>query len=157
MGRLQTILVPVDGSPPSLAALDHAVALASDYGARLDVLHVLQSRDPLARDARVEAERETESAVERARHTLGTRVHLTTVVGEVTRAIIDAARQGVDMIVMGTHGHVGRLHALLGSVTEGVVRNAPCPVLTVRVAGTGYQTFAEQRHGRPSLGDQPPR
>jgi universal stress protein A len=38
----------------------------------------------------------------------------------------------VDLIVMGTHGRRGLSHALLGSVAEKVVRNAPCPVLTVR-------------------------
>jgi nucleotide-binding universal stress UspA family protein len=47
--------------------------------------------------------------------------------------IIRFAREGdVDLIVMGTHGHTGLTHVLLGSVTEKVVRKAPCPVLTVR-------------------------
>jgi nucleotide-binding universal stress UspA family protein len=38
----------------------------------------------------------------------------------------------VDMIVMGTHGRTGLAHVLIGSVAERVVREAPCPVLTVK-------------------------
>ena len=40
--------------------------------------------------------------------------------------------KNVDLIVMGTHGHTGLAHMLMGSVAEKVVRKAPCPVLTVR-------------------------
>ncbi len=59
-----------------------------------------------------------------------------------------------DLIVIGTYGRIGRLHAMLGSVAEGVIRNAPCPVLVVRQPGSGYQSFAERRHGRPTLAEQ---
>jgi universal stress protein A len=45
-----------------------------------------------------------------------------------------ANAQGIDVIVMGTHGRTGVAHLLLGSVAERVVRTAPCPVLTVRQA-----------------------
>jgi nucleotide-binding universal stress UspA family protein len=47
-----------------------------------------------------------------------------------------AARQGVDLIVMGTHGRTGLAHMLIGSVAERVVRHAPCSVLTVRAPRT---------------------
>ena len=43
-----------------------------------------------------------------------------------------AKEKDIDLIIMGTHGHSGLAHVLLGSVTEKVVRKAPCPVLTVR-------------------------
>jgi nucleotide-binding universal stress UspA family protein len=43
-----------------------------------------------------------------------------------------ASSRDIDLIVMGTHGRIDREHMLTGSVAEGVVRNAPCPVLTVR-------------------------
>jgi nucleotide-binding universal stress UspA family protein len=43
-----------------------------------------------------------------------------------------AATNGIDLIVLGTHGRGGMAHLLLGSVAEKVVRTAPCPVLTVR-------------------------
>jgi nucleotide-binding universal stress UspA family protein len=43
-----------------------------------------------------------------------------------------AGEEGVDLIVMGTHGHTGLRHLLLGSVAEEVTRHAPCPVFTIR-------------------------
>jgi nucleotide-binding universal stress UspA family protein len=43
-----------------------------------------------------------------------------------------AQEEGVDLIVMGTHGRTGLRHVLLGSVAEAVVRAAPCPVFTIR-------------------------
>ena len=45
-----------------------------------------------------------------------------------------------ELIVMGTHGRTGLAHLLLGSVAEGVVREAPCPVLTVRARAQAVQT-----------------
>ena len=48
-------------------------------------------------------------------------------------AIIEAVEDGdYDLVVMGTHGRTGVVHALLGSVAEQVVQHASCPVLTVR-------------------------
>lgn len=160
---LQLILVPVDGSPPSVAALAHAVSLAEDSGARIDVLHVQAPEDfrvgsttPLASEARRVINEALDDAIDDASARLTGRVAHLTVSGDPLRAIVDIARDGhYDLIVLGTHGRIGRLHALLGSVAEGVVRNAPCPVLTVREPGGGYQTFAERRHGRPSIGEPP--
>jgi nucleotide-binding universal stress UspA family protein len=154
MATLQAILVPMDGSPPSLAALEHAVALAQDYGATIDVLHVTPPADPLSPSVRQDIERTMDAAVERAQASLARRVSRRTTIGDPLREIIESARAGFDLIVMGTHGRVGRLHAMLGSTAEGVVRNAPCPVLTVRHASEGYQSFAERRHHRPSLAEQ---
>src|SRR5262245_19839856 len=54
-------------------------------------------------------------------------------VGPPAETIVRIAQeQAADLIVMGTHGRTGLQHALLGSVTEKVVRLAPCPVMTVR-------------------------
>ena len=44
----------------------------------------------------------------------------------------EAASQRIDLIVIGTHGHTGIKHLLLGSIAERVVQHAPCPVLTVK-------------------------
>jgi nucleotide-binding universal stress UspA family protein len=55
------------------------------------------------------------------------------ITGNTFLEIIQVARDGdVDMIVMGTHGRTGWAHVLIGSVAERVVREAPCPVLTVK-------------------------
>lgn len=164
MPALQSILVPVDGSPPSLAALEHAIALAEDLGATIDVLHVDEREEPggstgaLLPSTRSEIDRAMEDAMEdavnAARDLLGERLSTRSEAGDPLRTIVKVANDGhYDLIVIGTYGRVGRLHALLGSVTEGVVRNAPCPVLTVREPGSGYQSFAERRHGRPTLAE----
>lgn len=163
MAALQLILVPIDGSIPSLAALDHAVVLAEDSAARVDVLHVaapeefsVGSGSPLTPQARRDAEAAMDDAIDQARARLPGRVSRRTVSGDPLRTIVESARDGrYDLVVLGTHGRVGRLHELIGSVAEGVVRNAPCPVLIVREPGAGYQSFAERRHGRPSLAEQP--
>lgn len=162
MTAVQSILVPVDGSPPSLAALEHAIALAEDEGARIDLLHVeapdefsIGSTSPLQSSTRREHERALEAAAHRARDLLGSRCGTLVERGDPLRTIVTVASAGqYDLIVIGTHGRSGRLRAMLGSVAEGVVRMAPCPVLTVREPGGGYQSFAERRHWRPSFADQ---
>src|SRR5688500_2646095 len=128
MPALQSILVPVDGSAPSLAALEHAVALAEDLGARIDVLHVeapTSELSPTTRRAldKAEIERAIDDAVDHGRSLLGDRIAKRTEAGDPLRTIVTVASEGAyDLIVIGTHGRVGRLHALLGSVAEGVVR-----------------------------------
>jgi nucleotide-binding universal stress UspA family protein len=165
MPALRNILVPIDGSTPSVAALDHAVALAEDGDASIHVLHVeapdefeVGSMTPLSADARTEIGRAMDEAVERAREHLEDRVSFRTIPGDPLREIVNMASEGAfDLVVIGTHGRAGRLRSLLGSVAEGVVRNAPCPVLTVREPGGEYQSFAERRHGRPSFSGREPR
>ena len=154
MNTLRTILVPIDGSAPSLAALDHAVTLACDYDALLKVLHVLPQEDRLAPEARAEITRQMQDAVDLAADALGDRLTYTVIVGDPVRDIIDAAADDVDLIVIGTHGRVGRLLSILGSTAAGVIRNAPVPVLAVRDISEGYQGFAESRHRRPTITEQ---
>jgi nucleotide-binding universal stress UspA family protein len=163
MASIRSILVPVDGSAPSTAALEHAIALAEECPTtRVDVLHVespdefeFGSMTPMAPGAREQATMEMDAAVVRAKERLGDRASRRTVTGDPLRRILEVASEGdYELIVMGTHGRVGRLRELLGSVAEGVVRNAPCPVLTVREPGGEYQSFAERLHERPSLAEQ---
>ena len=62
-------------------------------------------------------------------------MHGLLVQGTPTQTIIDTAgEQGVDLIILGTHGRTGLAHVLLGSVAEHVVRQGLCPVLVVRRA-----------------------
>jgi nucleotide-binding universal stress UspA family protein len=164
MGHIQKLLVPMDGSPSSLTALAEALTLAEDLGggAEVDVLHV-KTADPLdagstaaaATGAEAQAEREMEEAIAGAKRRLGDRLSRRTDAGDPIRKILEvAAADHADLIVMGTHGRVGRLHALVGSVAEGVVRNASCPVLTVRQGRGEEESFAERIHGRQSLAEQ---
>jgi nucleotide-binding universal stress UspA family protein len=146
MIQLQRILVPTDFSKYSDVALNYAVALAEKFGAELLLLHVVQDLALFIPDAVAVAppiappiEQFTAAArdaLERAVKAHGLeRLGVEREVREGTpffEIIRFAKERNVDLIVMGTHGHTGLAHVLLGSVTERVVRKAPCPVLTVR-------------------------
>lgn len=157
MAHIKRILVPSDGSPPSLAALCEAAMLAEELGASIDVLEVqgpdrfeVGSAVSVSAGTHERAQRDLEQAVDAVKRNLGERVTRRTERGDPLRTIIDTAAD-YDLVVMGTHGRIGRLHSLLGSVAEGVVRNAPCPVLTVRQPAGEAESFAERRHGRSSI------
>lgn len=156
MGHIHKILVPMDGSPSSIAALTQALTLAEDVGASIDVLHV-NAPAPAVASAEHQAERDMESAIAEAKKWLGERLSRHTDDGEPIRKILEtAAAEHADLIVMGTHGRVGRLHALLGSVAEAVVRSAPCPVLTVRQPDGEEESFSERIHHREPIAKQAP-
>jgi nucleotide-binding universal stress UspA family protein len=130
--NIASILCPTDFSEPSRHAMEHAAAIASWCGARVIPLHV---QEPVYATvaAYVGAEGERTPA--------GTQIVYGTSPAE---AIADfAASSNVDLIVMGTHGLGGFQHLILGSVTESVLREAECPVLTVppRVRSTSRVPF----------------
>lgn len=147
-GRPERILVPVDFSEHSDLILASAGALARRFGAALDVLHVmvqLNYPDPYVVDAaalRAMAEdaRETvpETLAEKAAEVIGDDVPVESHVrvGVAAAGIVEFAEErGSDMVVVGSHGRTGMERIFLGSVAEGVVRQAPCPVLTVKPTG----------------------
>jgi nucleotide-binding universal stress UspA family protein len=115
MIALDRILVPHDFTETAAAALDKARTLADIFEASCDVVHVVER-------AGTDAGGEPPP---------GVTIHYRDGVPheEIVRY---ADEHRVDLIVMGTHGRRGLAHALLGSVAERVVRNARCPVLTVR-------------------------
>ncbi len=139
------ILVAMDFSPPSDAALDYARALATRFDARLHLLHVVEDPMRAVYSAEVfvpEVEGLRDSALERATASLRERlgasdagaVHasVAALIGTPAYSIVEyAAAHDIDLIVMGTHGRGGMSHLLMGSVAERVVRSAACPVLTV--------------------------
>lgn len=145
MISIKRILVPTDFSEHSLQAITYACELARRFAAELHLLHVAvplampmpymgtvsdEVFDPekSARKALAELEHpgfETLSPVERI-------VRTGTPFVEIVR---HAKENDIDLIVMGTHGRTGLVHALIGSVAEKVVRKASCPVLTVRPEG----------------------
>lgn len=146
MISLHRILVPTDFSKHSEVALNYALALAEKFGARLFLLHVVQDLALFIPDAvavappiapPVEqftaAARDALERVVQANNLEGGNVQREVREGAPFYEIIRFAKEtAIDLIVMGTHGHTGLTHVLLGSVTEKVVRKAPCPVLTVR-------------------------
>lgn len=141
---IKRILVPVDFSAASRAALWRAGELATALGATIELLHVVDLPQPLViteghvplppeyrRDVRRGAEDHLKEWLETAKvpatfqRSLGE--------GKPFVEIVKYAREhGVDLIVMGTHGRGGMAHLLLGSVADKVIRTAPCPVMTVR-------------------------
>lgn len=145
---IKRILVPMDFSPPSDAALEYARSVAARYGASLHLLHVaedpyraLYSAEvfvPEMEGLREEILSDTAGRLkDRLRPSDVTEFHATadSIIGTPAGSIVEyAAGHEVDLIVMGTHGRGGMSHLLMGSVAERVVRTAPCPVLTVREA-----------------------
>ena len=137
------ILLPTDGSRGNSRAVEQAIGLAAQSDARLHVLFVVEDLPyaPEMMDGQVEARlREIgEEAISDIRqHAADAGVSVETALEDGTphRSILEYAdEEGMDLIVMGTHGRSGLDRYLLGSVTERVVRGADTPVLTVRVDG----------------------
>jgi nucleotide-binding universal stress UspA family protein len=143
---VQHVLVPIDFSATADRALAYAIALAQQLHARLTLLHVLDLTPVTMEemtagvvatyldDLETDAQHLLQSSLERVRHA-GLQGESLLVQGTPTQTIVDTAgEQGVDLIIMGTHGRTGLAHVFLGSVAEHVVRQGPCPVLVVRRA-----------------------
>jgi nucleotide-binding universal stress UspA family protein len=150
------MLVCVEPSSCSVVALRHALDLAESVGSRLDVLQVLPSE---AESDRAEPEsvilHQLDELMEQAARKLGDGFRQLERSGEPADAILKACDEGnYDLIVMGTHGRVGRLHMLAYSVAETVMRNAPCPVLTVRVPDGAEEGFKDRLRGGSSLAER---
>ena len=140
MLRFSNILCPVDFDQNSLAAVSVAAELAREHKATVHLLHVLP---PAIREAFScgEMESEARTNLQRIGHQklkTGTSYELHVATGEPAIEVLQAAtRLGIDLIVMATHGRTGVRRLVLGSVAERVVREAQCPVLTVKSkAGT---------------------
>jgi len=142
--KIERILCPVDFSECSMRAADDAVDLARTLGAEIHLFHAwkIPPHSPDGASTVLEVMRRTEddatSKIEAlaARHRRGD-LRISTRVAE-GRAKIEILRMidevHADLVVMGTHGRSGLSHVLLGSVAERVVRSAPVPVMTVRLA-----------------------
>jgi nucleotide-binding universal stress UspA family protein len=147
--HLRRVLVAVDFSEHSQAAVAWASELVRAAGARLDLLHVCETAIGLPLETALAsvgtgppatlAELARKDAAERLREIAGEArlrgvepAELRVETGDARRTIVEAAaRGGYDLLVLGTHGRTGFGHALLGSVAERVVRTATCPVTTV--------------------------
>ena len=143
----EKILLPTDFSEFSLAACAPAIDLARCSGGKIELLFVLEDLPtvPIVTFEHLPAgtaehfyEESRRRAVETLEETVEERIpadvrgptHILR--GPAAHGIAEAARDlGADLIVMTTHGRSGLKNALLGSVTERVVRTAPCPVLTI--------------------------
>ena len=140
MTRFQTILCPTDFSLTAARAFEYAADLARAYDARLVVMHaffpaVLGERTAAYLPDEVKALRAAARKQLDELRPADPPVRVERLLREApdVPAILDAAAElKADLIVMGTHGRTGFRRLVLGSVTEEVLRQAPCPVLTVR-------------------------
>ncbi len=141
---IRSILVPVDFSDCSLAGLKYAVRFAKELGARIVVLHVADLGPVMMTTGygNYDSSIYTEAARRRCSDQMpafltrvnfdGVPVDTSAVAGYCPAAINEAAaKHRADLIIISTHGRTALRRALIGSVAEGTVRNAACPVLVV--------------------------
>ena len=135
-----TILLATDGSREAELAATTAADLAKSTHSELHVVHIGEFLPTLLAQTEVEParlEREARELLdEQVRRVEGTgspvkEAHLR--LGRADEEIVDLAQSiGAGLIVMGSRGHGRIRRALMGSVSESVVRHAPCPVTIVR-------------------------
>ncbi len=136
---LKNILYATDFSPIAESAAPYAAALARSYGSKIHAVHVrsLQAYGmappeswPALKEATEFQMKEQVTHLDRLFRGVE---HTATVsegdVWDVVAKLIEEKR--IDLVVMGTHGREGLGKIFLGSVAEGMLRRAPCPVLTV--------------------------
>jgi nucleotide-binding universal stress UspA family protein len=146
MQLIKTILVPTDFSPPAERALAYARSLAAAYGATLHLLHVIE--DPFVGGVHMgmvgappegyfeQLDQQSRARLaallsdeEQKKHS----VAIATRMGYAPTEILNYVRDhgDIDLIVIATSGRGAVSRLLMGSVTDKILRTAPCPVLTV--------------------------
>jgi nucleotide-binding universal stress UspA family protein len=153
--RANKILVPFDFSTCGKAALDLATVLARDSGARLLLLHVDETPFLVAGGEYFEVapvvsqdelrKRLSEVVVTDPNVPCERRVETGNPTDEIVRM---ATEENVDFIVLGTHGRRGLTRLLLGSIAEAVMRQAPCPVISVRENPNKKRLNTEKDQGK---------
>ena len=139
------ILFPTDFSVASDYAMSYAISMAKRYKAKFFLLHVVDTTYDIsgfyiphisAEKLMQEMEEAAEKKLTNISSAISRRVKAREIVvksGIPHKEILKFAKdKGVDMIIMGTHGKAGLDHLLFGSTTERVLRQANCPVLTIR-------------------------
>lgn len=150
----KVILSPVQFDDNSMAALSVAKELALTYGATVYVMYVVPiilvpGEGYIVYSLEEQEQNAKKALAEMAQQRLsGVKYEILTKIGEIAKSVLDVAHEiRADLIVMATHGRTGIPHFFLGSVTEKVVREAQCPVLTVRPAVKEKAAGAEPAGG----------
>ncbi len=141
------ILVPIDFSEYTPDILKYATEIAERFNATIHLIHVIPNMDYftpyesfMAAENMVAVQKGIESEVQRdldetAKGISGIPVVKAVRMGVSFVEIVDYVRtEGIELVIMATHGRGGLEHIIIGSVAEKVVRKSPCPVLTVRPA-----------------------
>ena len=144
----QHLLVAIDDSPISYAAVEHAASLAQDLNAKITLMSVVAVDPfvgvdfykvaPAVTDYFMQAESTAQNRLEEIKSNLyrqGLQVNSKVIRGmPPSEGIIHVADEvGADLIVMGSHGRKGFQRMVLGSVAQNVLAAAPIPVLIVKV------------------------
>ena len=150
MIKIKLILLPTDFSECSSQALTYALSLSRRYKTKLIILHVIdadeyieyaeESTPELSPDLRAkiiqamkEAASESFEQFLKGQNLEGIEIETKMLEGTPFVEIAKFATElSVDMIVIGTHGRTAQMHPFFGSTAEKVVRQAPCPVLSVK-------------------------
>jgi nucleotide-binding universal stress UspA family protein len=132
----QNILIPTDFSGSAEAAVQQALAFAAREPAQIILLHVLPG---IAVSGKEEQQQTTaEHWLREVAQQAAVPAQLLIGWGDPATEICRVARErAIDLIAMSTHGRTGWARDLIGSVTDAVVRRAPCAVLIFRAAGGG--------------------
>jgi len=134
-GTPRNILVPVDFTPASERAAHYAVAMAREHSATLTMLHVIERWPP---EAKADHARAVQGLREKVGNLLGEqakrlRCNVRVEVGRVVETILYTTNSTeADLVVMGVRPHAGLLNRLMWPHAYEIVREAACPVLTVR-------------------------
>ena len=142
---MKRILVPIDFSNHSKNALRYAINFARQFEAELILVYVVEPTvypadfsfgqvhvSNIEAELRMHGKQELGKLVE---NVIAGQVKSTCIVrtGKPYNEIIKTStEEGVDLIVIATHGHTGVEHILFGSTAEKVIRKAPCPILVLR-------------------------
>jgi len=145
---IQRIMIPVDYSENSKAALNYGADLAVSFGASLDIIHVWdrptyltdavmvsrpgEAHKPIGELIRENAQHDMNEFLAQVNLPSGVPVSSRLLAGEPASALLAEMKKGEhDLVVLSTHGRTGLAHLLLGSIAEKLVRLSPIPVLTV--------------------------
>ena len=144
--EMERILFATDFSEGSSSALPYAIDMAKQYGAKLFLVHVIYdvaktagwyvphvSIDEIYCDMEKSARKELEKCYVDEMRGLQSVEHVVLKGMPYEEIVRFAEERKIDLIVLGTHGRRGIDRMLFGSTAEQVVRNAPCPVLSVRI------------------------
>lgn len=153
--RVNRVLFPTDFSEASEDALKHALEVARRFDATITILHVrtLFSDDPNQPEFQFLDQGKYEAYVEQQLAAMTEEVELVDRVDTVVERSLSPASsilefiegQGIDLVVMGTHGRSALSRFFLGSVAEKVVRHAGCPVITVRHGKDNYRNYSRYK------------
>lgn len=144
MPQIKKILFPVDFTTATDKILPFVKDMVKAFDAKLYIIHVIRSPEEFAgfemgpawymtfeKELKKGAEKSMKRLVGDQLEDLGD-VETDIKVGDIVDTIIDFVNSNdIDMIIIGTHGRKGLEKVMFGSVAEGVIKDAPCPVLTI--------------------------